>query len=219
MVKTARTRMVSLLAAILAALILSMTFTPGSAEAMNPPQRTVQGTVNQLYWKLDQFWRWALKGNPNYTSPRVGYYDGSTYFRPSCGTLSQFHIMAYCNAPREIWVHVGVNQSKINRLGDYAAGFFLAHEFGHHVANVLRKPFSSVQARELYADCMAGVFTRWARMANVLDNADYWEGEWSLGDFYPAEGGANGYPLKSARKAWYRYGYTSYNLASCGQLR
>ena len=39
----------------------------------------------------------------------------------------------------------------------------------------------------------------------------------SLGDFYPYEGGSNGYPLKSARKAWYEYGFTTYSTANCAQ--
>ena len=41
------------------------------------------------------------------------------------------------NCGNEIWIDTPVNQSKITRLGDYAAGFFLAHEWGHHMADTL----------------------------------------------------------------------------------
>ena len=68
------------------------------------------------------------------------------------------------------------------------------------------------------ADCMAGIFTKYAyTYSHRLDANDYWEGVRSLDDRYPAEGGSNGYPLKADRKAWYQYGFTSYNIGSCAQ--
>ena len=137
------------------------------------------------------------------------------------GNLFDYMIMAECpnNGNAQIWINYGVNQDKVTRLGDYAAGFFLAHEFGHHIGNVLGLRFPTIRGRELYADCMAGVFTKYAlTQTHRLDNSDYWEGVASLDDRFPNEGGpGNGYPTKADRKAWYWYGYSSYSLAACGQ--
>jgi predicted metalloprotease len=190
------------------------------ASAMNPPQTTLTGTVNLMYWDLDYFWRWVLN-DARYVSPTVDYYTATTYKATCGGQIADYTIMAYCSYGQrpEIWIHSGVNQDKINRLGDNAAGFFLAHEWGHHVANVLglSNSFRSVRGRELYADCMAGVFTKWEYNRGRLDAHDYWEGVWSIDDRFPNEGGANGYPLKADRKAWYEWGFTSYNLANCAK--
>ena len=213
-------RLAVFVATILVVLGLLTAAATSPASAMSPQQTTVTGTVNTLYWDLDAFWRWALN-NPSYRSPTIGYYYTSPTYVAACGgNLFDYMIMAECpnygNA--QIWIDYNVNQDKINRLGDYAAGFFLAHEFGHHIANVLGLSFASIRGRELYADCMAGVFTNYAlTQSRRLSNSDYWEGIASLDDRFPNEGGANGYPTKTDRKAWYRYGYTSYSLAACAQ--
>ena len=211
--------------AVLAATILVVTgafnlFATSSASAMSPPQTTLTGTVNLLYWDLDSFWRRALSSNPNYRSPTIGYYYASPTYVSQCGgNLFDYTIMAECpnNGQPQIWINYSVNQDKVTRLGDYAAGFFLAHEWGHHIGNVLGLRFPTIRGRELYADCMAGIFTRYGYgSSHRLDAADYWEGIASLDDRFPNEGGSwNGYPTKADRKAWYQYGYSSYNLGSC----
>jgi hypothetical protein len=210
-----RRNLCALVAIAVVSIGLSSALGTTPASAMNPQQTTVTGTVNTLYWDLDAFWRWALK-NPNYRSPTVNYFYGPTNVS-GCGTLSEPMMMAYCPG-NQIWVHYNVNQSKVTRLGDYAAGYFLAHEWGHHIASVLGLRFPTVRGRELYADCMAGVFTKYGySYSHRLDASDYWEGMASLGDFYPYEGGSNGYPLKADRKAWYEWGFTSYSIANCAQ--
>lgn len=215
-------RLAPLAAAVVVSIALFAAIGTSPASAMSPQQTTLTGTINLLYWDLDAFWRWTLPNYTNYRSPTIGYYAASPTNVPACGGfLYDYTIMAQCpngNQP-QIWIHVGVNQDKVTRLGDYAAGFFLAHEWGHHIANVLGLRFPTIRGRELYADCMAGIFTRYGiTMSHRLDAHDYTEGIWSLDDRFPNEGGpGNGYPTKADRKAWYQYGYTSYNLSSCAQ--
>lgn len=206
-----------------AALVLGLTAAVGTtpASAMTPPQTTLKSTMNTLYWELDGFWRYALGNSANYASPTIDYYD-SPYTPPGCGgTLYDYTIMAYCDG-NQIWVEYAVNQGKVDNLGDYAAGFFLAHEWGHHIAHVLgldTQLQKNVRARELYADCMAGVFTRYEySYGGKLDAHDYWEGISSLDDHFPNEGGGNGYPLKSDRKDSYWAGFNTYSLATCQQV-
>ena len=186
------------------------------ASAMTPAQTQLTPTINTLYWKLDAFWRWAMP--TNYKSPLIGYFSASPTYVAACGSnLTHPQMMANCG--NEIWIDTPVNQSKITRLGDYAAGYFLAHEWGHHMADAQRLYFPRVRGRELYADCMAGVFTRYGySYGGFLDASDYWEGVNSLNDFYPYEGGAaNGYPLKADRVAWYQWGFNTYSTVNCAQ--
>ena len=141
-----------------AAVLGSVAATP--AAAMSPQQTTLAGTVNTLYWDLDAFWRRVFPNNPNYRTPTIGYYNASSNLSQCGGTLYDYTIMAYCpyGSEPQIWIHVGVNQSKVTGIGDYAAGVFLAHESGHHIANMLRLSFltNSNRGRDLYADCLAG---------------------------------------------------------------
>ena len=209
-------------AVVVVAIGLAASVGTTQARAMNLPQTTLSGTVNLLYWDLDAFWRMALGNNPNYRSPAIGYYYNSPTYVAQCGgNLFDYQIMAECpnGGNAQIWIHYYVNQDKVSRLGDYAAGFFLAHEWGHHIAHVLGLRFRTTRGGELYADCMAGVFTRYGySYSHRLDAHDYTEGFWTLDDRFPNEGGpGNGYPTKADRKAWYQYGFTSYNLASCAQ--
>ena len=185
-------RVAALVATILVLFGAFDAFASSSASAMSPQQTTLTGTINTLYWDLDGFWRFALN-NPSYRSPTIGYYYASPTNVPQCvGNLFDYMIMAECpnNGNAQIWINYGVNQDKVTRLGDYAAGFFLAHEFGHHIGNVLGLRFPTIRGRELYADCMAGVFTKYAlTQTHRLDNSDYWEGVASLDDRFPNEGG------------------------------
>jgi predicted metalloprotease len=213
-----RNRLLSLLLVGMLACGSLLTVSTGSADAMNPPQSTVTGTVNTLYWKLQAFWRWYLR-SPGLASPTVDYYNTSSTYVPSCSAyLSESQMMAYCWGPKQIWVHTGVNQSKIDRLRDYAAGFWLAHEWGHHIANELNLDYAfSTRGGELYADCMAGVFTRYAVGWGWLDGWDYWEAIWSIDDYYPFEGGFDrySYPRKADRKNFYNIGYHYSNNEIC----
>jgi uncharacterized protein len=219
-----RPRVAALAAAVVvatAALLGSVATSP--AAAMSQPQTTLAGTVNTVFWELDAFWRLVFPNNPSYRTPKIGYYSAPTYLPQCGGTLYDYTIMAYCGLGSEpqIWIHTGVNQGKVTSIGDYAAGFFLAHEWGHHIAKTLGLSFptTSNRGRELYADCLAGIFTRYAwNVRGWLDSNDYWEALRSLDDRFPNEGGpGNGYPTKADRKAWFGYGYSQYSLPACAQ--
>jgi predicted metalloprotease len=202
------------------AVLVTTSISAGPAHAMSSPQRTVAGTVNTLYNEVN-YWAYAVVSSSGrgYRSPGVGYaYVSPATYSDGC-RIEAPHMATYCGG--NIYFNVPVNQSKIDRLGDYASGYWLAHEFGHHVAASLgiSNSFKSIVGRELYADCVAGAFTRYAYARGVLTGSDYSEALWTLGDNpYPYEGSAaNGYPLKANRQAWFAWGYTNYNLAACQQ--
>ena len=85
-----------------------------------------------------------------------------------------------------------MNQSKIDRLGRLRRRILpwpTSSGTTWPAAWVWPPEFKSVRGRELYADCMAGVFTRYGySYSGRLDASDYWEGYNALGDIYPNEG-------------------------------
>lgn len=210
-------RTLRFVAALVLALQLAGTATATPAHAINPPQRTVKGTVDALYPWINYFsYHVVSTSGRGYRSPGVGYADGrATHFTNGC-SIYEHHIAGYCQG--DVYVHLSVNQSKIDRLGDYAAGFWMAHEFGHHVAASMGHRFSKMGG-ELFADCFAGAFTRYAYDWKMLDGNDVWEGYWTLGDApYPAEGTGptgNGYPSKALRQGWFLWGFNSYSVTGC----
>ncbi len=212
--KALRARLLAIGSAVLLTLVLSSSLGASPAGAINPPQTTVVGTMNTLYNDVNYFsWYVVASTGRAYRSPGVGYYSTYSWTFPNRCTVYEYQMAAYCGG--NVYVHVPVNQSKINRLGDYASGFWLAHEMGHHVAASIGYSFVSTAGRELYADCMAGVFTRYGYGTGRLTGNDYWEALATLDDYYPTEGKPGSYPYKRDRKAWYQWGYSNNNAAAC----
>jgi predicted metalloprotease len=213
-VRSLRTRILGVASAVLLALVVTSSLGTGTAGAINPPQTTVVGTMNALYNDANYFSRYVVASTGRaYRSPGVGYaYSYYASWANGC-SLQEPQMAVYCGG--NVYVNVAANQSKINRLGDYASGYWLAHEMGHHVAASLGYRFVSTAGRELYADCMAGVFTRYAYGTGRLNGNDYWEAYNTLGDYYPYEGSPGGYPYKADRKSWYQYGYSNNNVNNC----
>ena len=72
------------------------------------------------------------------------------------------------------------NQSK--KVGDFAAAYLIAHEFGHHIADeftiqakALGRPMPAVTGanNELLADCFSGAWISYAFSQGVLTDTDY----------------------------------------------
>jgi hypothetical protein len=216
-VRSLRTRILGIASAVLLALVVMSSLGTGTAGAINPPQTTVSGTVNALYNDVNYFSRYivASYGKP-YRSPGVGYgYNaGMNWFTDGC-SVADYQMASYCKG--NVYMHQPVQQSKLNRLGDYASGFWLAHEMGHHIATSVgwQPLFRSTAGRELFADCVAGVFTKYGYNTGRLAGNDYWEAMATLGDYLPNEGSPGGYPLKQDRKAWFQWGYGNYNVNNC----
>lgn len=99
----------------------------------------------------------------------------------------------YCPADQNVYIDLSFFAELDQRFGapgDFAQAYVLAHEIGHHVqtllgieAKVRRQQQSNpdganqVQVRmELQADCLAGIWGRWAAQQGILEPGDVEEG-------------------------------------------
>jgi predicted metalloprotease len=125
----------------------------------------IVGFVNSI----QAFWTDALRG---YEPARTRFFDGS--INTACGPATAAVGPFYCPADRYVYIDLGFFdqlQSDFGAQGgDLAEAYVLAHEYGHHVQNLLGDlenaqrggtgPQSGAVRVELQADCYAGLWTR-----------------------------------------------------------
>jgi predicted metalloprotease len=98
----------------------------------------------------------------------------------SCGQASSATGPFYCPADRTVYIDLTFFRELAQRFGaagDFAQAYVIAHEFGHHVQNLLGIN-EKVQSREdgieleLQADCLAGVWGSTAAERRMLERGD-----------------------------------------------
>ncbi|MDH2894850.1 MULTISPECIES: KPN_02809 family neutral zinc metallopeptidase [Rahnella] len=128
------------------------------------------------------------KQGMTYREPKLVMYRGAT--RTGCGTGQSVMGPFYCPADSTVYIDLSFYQELQNKLGaggDFAQGYVVAHEVGHHVQNLLgteRKVREMQQGAsqtvvnqlsvkmELQADCYAGVWGHAMQQQNVLEEGD-----------------------------------------------
>lgn len=126
-----------------------------------------------------------------YTPPKMVLYTGST--KTACGYGQAAMGPFYCPSDQKLYVDLSFYkdmQTKLGGGGDFALGYVLAHEVGHHVQNLLgiasqvQKMQSEVSRKEanqlsvlleLQADCLAGVWGHQMDKQGILDKGDLQE--------------------------------------------
>jgi predicted metalloprotease len=101
-----------------------------------------------------------------------------------CGFASADVGPHYCPSDRKVYLDLAFFRDLRERFGapgDFAQAYVIAHEFGHHVQNILGI-MERVENREdsirleLQADCLAGVWAHSAAQRDLLDPGDLEEG-------------------------------------------
>jgi predicted metalloprotease len=147
-------------------------------------EQIVCGATNDVseYW-IDQL---PLSFGTEYIDTGTVFFSG--YTQTGCGQASSQTGPFYC--PLDSLVYFDLEflvtlQERFGATGDLAAQYIVAHEFGHHVQNVLgineqmRRAQQEDPARanqysvalELQADCFAGAWARDAADRDQFDNA------------------------------------------------
>ena len=127
----------------------------------------------QDYWTSE----FARRG-ARYQPARTQFFSGST--QTACGNATAEVGPFYCPLDQKVYIDLGfLNelQTRFGAKGQFAQGYVLAHEYGHHVQNLtgtLREggsdtgPQSQSVRTELQADCYAGVWANHAVATGYL---------------------------------------------------
>lgn len=126
-----------------------------------------------------------------YQQPKLVMYRGAT--RTGCGTGQSVMGPFYCPADSTVYIDLSFYDDMNNKLGaqgDFAQGYVIAHEVGHHVQKLLgiepkvremQRNASETEVNrlsvrmELQADCFAGVWGHSMQQQGVLEAGDLQE--------------------------------------------
>lgn len=140
----------------------------------------------------EEYWGSEFKKlGKTYVEPKLVLYNGTTM--TGCGTGQSVMGPFYCSADRTVYLDLSFYQEMKEKLGgggDFAQGYVIAHEIGHHVQNLLGT-FAYVERLkqgqsnavkngisvklELQADCYAGLWGYAMEQQNILEVGDLQE--------------------------------------------
>jgi predicted metalloprotease len=133
-----------------------------------------QGAFADLATEIDVFWAKTFdSADIAYESPNIVVVELPT---PSeCGVIYPQPNAIYCPDDRTIYLIPQFLIDLQEEFGDYAPITVLSHEWGHHIQELLSIEGLTSKQFELQADCLMGVFTRYADDEGLLDYGDFTE--------------------------------------------
>jgi uncharacterized protein len=192
----------------------------------------------QAYWG-QEFQRRGWE----YTPAQTVLFSGAT--NAACGLAQSAQGPFYCPVDQKIYLDLTFFQDLQSRFGakggPFAEGYIIAHEYGHHLQNILgllpegqgtSGPQGSQVRVELMADCLGGVWARHAADTQILqppsqdDVNRAIDAAGSVGDDriqrqmqgrVTPDSFTHG--SSEQRKTWFTTGYQSGSLDACNTLR
>jgi predicted metalloprotease len=214
---------------------------PSTPSTSNDPQhqfvRAILGSTEDVWGQYFQ------ASGQRYEQPKLLLFHSRT--QSGCGAASESMGPFYCPADHRVYLDLDFfheMDTRFHATGDFARGYVIAHEVGHHVQNLIgvmdkvetaRRRGSPMEGadglsvrQELQADCFAGVWANrsqaqlnWIQQGDVeaaLNAAS------SVGDD-TLQKQARGYAVPDSfthgtsaqRQRWFSAGFKSGNINSC----
>ena len=155
----------------------------------SPAEREMADFTSVALAKTEELWIARFKENGlKYREPTLVIYNGAT--STACGYGQSAMGPFYCPADEKVYLDLSFYQDMKKNLGgggDFAQGYVIAHEVGHHVQHLLgistkmreaqagasKKEANKLSVKlELQADCFAGIWGRSIQDQNLLDIND-----------------------------------------------
>ncbi|NDL65410.1 KPN_02809 family neutral zinc metallopeptidase [Acerihabitans arboris] len=177
---------------------LTPLFNGGQSVQQSSPQRVSPNGdeaakfTSVILATTEDTWKEIFQRTGNtYAPPKLVMYRGA--MQTGCGTGQSVMGPFYCPADRSVYIDLSFYDELKNKLGaggDFAQGYVIAHEVGHHVQNLLgteRKVRQMQQGAtqqqvnqlsvkmELQADCYAGVWGNAMQKQQILEPGDLQE--------------------------------------------
>lgn len=163
-----------------------------SPQRVSPNDDEAAKFTSVILATTEDTWQQIFQRTGNtYGPPKLVMYRGAT--QTGCGTGQSVMGPFYCPTDRTVYIDLSFYDEMKNKLGaggDFAQGYVIAHEVGHHVQNLLgteRKVRQLQQGAtqqqvnllsvkmELQADCYAGVWGNAMQKQQILEPGDLQE--------------------------------------------
>ena len=157
---------------------------PGTAANKAVSKDENEQFARAIMGNLEDAWRQILpaQGRVRYQDPKLVLFSGQ--ISSACGYASAATGPFYCPGDQKLYLDFGFFDElrrEFKAPGDFAQAYVIAHEFGHHIQNLLGT-MDKVQragennrlsvALELQADCYAGIWANFAAKQGRVEAGD-----------------------------------------------
>lgn len=215
--------------------------TPGAPVQSSPTEDRTIEFVNFLLTDSENTWRSIFSASgQQYQEPKLVLFRDAV--ESACGFAQSATGPFYCPGDQKVYIDLGFFDELGTRFGapgEFARAYVLAHEFGHHVQNLLgterqmrqaqasnpRQANALSVAMELQADCYAGVWAANANKRNIIEPGDIDAGlaaAAAVGDDRLQKMGTGRVNPESfthgssaQRMEWFKRGFSNGSVSSC----